>query len=314
MNKLTQRWKASPGIRPDDSKEYRIGINNNNKGNYTMKTTRSLRCKTNGLRRAPQGIVFALAILLLYPNAKAETNAVDLASGSGFAILAGAGITFGGSTESSVITGDIGTFPTATITGLENIILNGVNYGGDVNTQNAKDDLVLSYEDAVGRTPDTTYGAIYDLGGSTLASGVYNDPSSFAITGNLTLDAAGDPNAVWIFQAGSTLDTAAGSQVLLINGAQAANVFWQVGTSATLGTDSSFAGSILAMSSITLNDGADVIGRTLARDGSVSLSGNNTVNAIPEPAAMLLLGLGATVLLAARRCFPCRKIFGSTGT
>jgi hypothetical protein len=237
---------------------------------------------------------------------------VDLASGSGFAVLAGAGITVAGPVESSVITGDIGTFPTATITGLENLVLNGVNYAGDVNTQTAKNDLVLAYNDAVGRTPDTIYGAIYDLGGSTLASGVYNGPSSFSITGILTLDAGGDSNAVWIFQAGSTLTTAVGSQIVLANGAQAANVFWQVGTSATLGTDSFFAGSILAMDSITLNVGADVTGQVLARNGAVSLFGDNTINVIPEPAGALLVGLGATVILIARRRFPRRKMVDRT--
>jgi len=307
MTKLMKLWEDRPRIKLDE--EYGMI----KKGNHTMKTTRPLKFISNAAKRIPRGIALTLALLSLHLNADAETNKVDLASGSGFAVLAGAGISVAGPAESSEITGDIGTFPTTTITGLENLILNGVNYAGDVNTQTAKNDLVLAYADAAGREPGTIYGAIYDLGGSILTSGVYNNPSSFAITGDLTLDAAGNPDAVWIFQAGSTLTTAVGSQILLKNGAQADNIFWQVGSSATLGTDSFFAGNILAMSSITLNVGADVMGRTLARDGSVSLLGDNTITVIPEPAAVLMLGLGAAVLLVVRRRFPCLKIFSSTG-
>ncbi|HYV26182.1 MAG TPA: ice-binding family protein, partial [Candidatus Eisenbacteria bacterium] len=117
-----------------------------------------------------------------------------------------------------------------------------------------------------------------------------NDPSSFAITGTLTLDAQGDPNAVWIFQAGSTLVTASGSQVLLINGARAANVFWQVGSSATLGTSSVFKGTIMALASITVTTGVSVEGRLLARTAAVTLDSNTITipaSAILQPAPML---------------------------
>jgi hypothetical protein len=128
------------------------------------------------------------------------------------------------------------------------------------------------------------------------------------ITGTLTFDAGGDPNAVWIFQIGSSLTTANNSQILLANGAQAANIFWQVGSTATLGTYSDFSGSILALSTITLTTGATVDGRVLSLNGSVILD-NNTINAVPEPASALLIGLGTTVIFVARRRFPCRKIF-----
>lgn len=302
MTKLMQLWADRPKTKTysDTGEEYGMV----RKGEYTMQATRPLKFIQNGSKRIPQGIVLAVAILFLHQNAGAETNKVDLASGSGFAVLAGAGITFAGPVGSSLITGDIGTFPTTTITGLESIVLVGVNYAGDVNTQTAKADLTLAYNNAVDRTPDTVYGAIFDLGGLTLTSGIYNGPTSLAVTGDLILDADGDPNAVWIFQAGSTLITSVGSQIILTNGAQAANIFWQVGSSATLGTDSSFAGSILALESITLNSGADVTGQVLARNGAVSLFGNNTIYAIPEPASMLLLALGATVILIVRRRTP----------
>lgn len=272
-----------------------------------MKATLPLKFVQTGVKRIPQGIVLAIAILFLHHSASAETNKVDLASSSSFAVLAGAGVTVAGPVNSTVITGDIGTFPTTTITGFENVVQTGVNHAGDGVTQTAKDDLTLAYNDAVGRSATTYYGAI-DLGGYNLVSGVYNGSSSVGITGTLTFDAGGDPNAVWIFQIGSSLTTANNSQILLANGAQAANIFWQVGSTATLGTYSDFSGSILALSTITLTTGATVDGRVLSLNGSVILD-NNTINAVPEPASALLIGLGTTVIFVARRRFPCRKIF-----
>ena len=216
-------------------------------------------------------LVWAVALVL--PRREAAAQMVDLGSASGFAVLAGAGITLGAS-GTTTIAGDIGSYPTATITGTENLDLDGTNHGGDAVTQAAKIDLAFAYAAAAGRAPTTTYAPIYDLGGQTLGPGVHNDPSSFGITGILTLDAGGDPDAVWIFQAGSTLVTASGSQVVLINGAQANRVFWQVGSSATLGTGTDFAGTLLAAESITLVAGASVEGRTLALNGAVTLDDN----------------------------------------
>ncbi len=117
-----------------------------------------------------------------------------------------------------------------------------------------------------------------DLGGLTLTPGVYRNASSLALTGALTLDAQGDPNAVFVFQAGSTLTTASASQVRLANGAQACNVFWKVGSSATLGTGTVLAGSILALTSISINDGVTLQGRAHARNGAVTLI-NDTITA-----------------------------------
>ena len=230
------------------------------------------------------------------PEAKAQLL-IDLRSAENFAVLAGSGITVAGAVNSTTITGDIGTFPTPSITGLGSVVLNGVNHAGDAFTQNAKNDLLAAYNDAVGRSATTTYGAIFDLGGLTLAPGVHKDPTSFAITGNLRLDAQGNPNAVWIFQAGTTLITAGSSQVILINGAQANNVFWQVGSSATLGGSSVLQGNVLANASIGLGAGATVDGRLLAQDGAVTLGGNNVITAIPEPAGMSMLIAGFLGLL-----------------
>jgi len=166
--------------------------------------------------------------------------------------------------------------------------------------------LDTAYTDAVGRTPTTIYGAIFDLGGLTLTSGVYNDPSSFGITGTLTLDGQNNPNAVWIFQAGSTLSTGANSAVVLINGAQASHVFWQIGSSATLGANTAFAGNMLAFTSITLGSGTTVDGRALAKGGAVALTQNTIslpVSVTPEPETTFLLGLGLVTLFVFRRRF-----------
>jgi LPXTG-motif cell wall-anchored protein len=136
--------------------------------------------------------------------------------------------------------------------------------------------LVTAYDDAAGRTPATTVSA--DLGGQTLVPGVYNSAAALALTGTLTLDGQNDPDAVFIFQAGSTLTTASSSNVALINGAQACHVFWQVGSSATLGTNSNFTGHVLALTSITATTGATINGQLLARNGAVTLDTNTITN------------------------------------
>jgi hypothetical protein len=196
---------------------------------------------------------------------------VDLGAATGFSVLAGSGITVAGAVNSTTISGDIGTFPTSSITGLGNVVLNGTNQAGDSVTQGAKIDLQAAYNIAAGYSANTTYNPIFDLGSLTLTSGVYRDTSSFGITGALTLNANGNPNAVWIFQAGSTLTTATGSQVILEGGAKASNVYWQIGSSATIGSGSSFVGGILSDQSITLDSGATVDGRLLALNGAVTL-------------------------------------------
>jgi hypothetical protein len=209
-----------------------------------------------------------LALLVVVPlagNADAATP-VGLGTAGSFAVLAGAGIT---NTGPTTVNGDVGTFPTTTISGSASMTVTGTNHGGDAVTQQAKTDLVTAYNNAAGQGPTSPIAA--DLGGQTLVPGVYNSASSIGLTGTLTLNGGGDANAVFIFQAGSALTTATGSQVSLVNGAQACNVFWQVGSSATLGTGSTFRGTILAMTSISVTTGATVDGRVLARNGAVTL-------------------------------------------
>jgi uncharacterized protein (TIGR03437 family) len=198
---------------------------------------------------------------------------------SNFAVLSGMGIISSGA---STITGDIGVSAGASITGFPPGTLTGAVYAGDAAAAQGILDLSAAYANAVGRL----VGAVAvagDLGGQTFTAGLYNSVSSLSvIAGNLTLDAKGDPNAVFIFQMASTLTTAPGTQVILTGGASASNVFWQVGTSATLGANSVFSGSILANQSITLNLGAAVNGRLLAENGTVTLASNIIVSPPPS--------------------------------
>ena len=273
-----------------------------------MKTTFLLTAAQNCAQRIPMSLVLAVATMFLYQNASAIPSMVTLGTDSSFAVLAGSGITITGPTT---ITGDMGTYPTPSISGFGNVTLNGVNHADDAVTQLAKNDLVTAYNDAAGRACDATYGGGFDLVGLTLNSGVYNGSSSLFLSGTLTLDAQGNPDAVWIFQTGSTLITASGSTVSLINGAQACHVFWQVGSSATLGTGTDFIGNILALTSITLDTGTTVDGRVLARNGAVTLDNNiitrPVFNAITVPdsgSTLLLLGCGMAGLVVFRRRLP----------
>jgi Ice-binding-like len=237
--------------------------------------------------------VLVLGMATFTGDALASTPMVDLGSATGFAVLSGAGIS---NTGTTTITGDVGSTPTVAITGFGSVTLDGTNHGGDAVTQVAKIDLAAAYNSAVGRTADVFYGDVYDLGGLTLTPGVYNGSSSLFLTGDLILDAQGDPNAVWVFQAASTLITASNSTVTVIGGADASRVFWQVGSSATLGTGSDFSGVILAMTSITLETGATVDGQALAIDGAVTMDTNiisGSLLPVPEPsgAALVMLGI-----------------------
>jgi hypothetical protein len=211
-------------------------------------------------------VVASLMALTLARASGAAATAVPLGTASSFAVLAGAGIT---NTGPTTVTGDVGTFPTTTISGAGSLTINGTNHAGDGVTQQAKTDLVTAYNNAAAQGP--TNPIVADLGGQSLSPGVYNSASSIGLTGALTLNGGGDPNAIFVFQAGSALTTASASSVVLTNGAQACNVFWQIGSSATLGTGSTFRGTVIALQSITVTTGVTVDGRVLARNGAVTL-------------------------------------------
>ena len=192
---------------------------------------------------------------------------VGLGKAAPFAVLAGTpDITNTGATS---ITGNLGIHPAAAVSGFPPGTVSGTIHLADTVAQEAKADLVTAYDDAFGRPTSATHAI---LGGLTLVGGVYTaGGATLDITGTLTLDGANDPNAVWIFKATSDLVTASSSAVLLINGAQACHVFWQVTSSATLGASSTFVGTILALTSITLLDRVTLDGRALARNGTVTL-------------------------------------------
>lgn len=224
------------------------------------------------MRRRILGAAVTAAMLLsafaISPAAAADK--VGLGTAGSFAVLAGSAVT---NTGPTVVNGDLGVSPDSAVSGFPPGLVNGTIHAGDAAAAQAQSDLTIAYNDAAGRACDVDLTG-QDLGGLTLTSGVYCFSSSAQLTGTLTLDAEGDPNAVFIFQIGSTLTTASGSRVDLINGAQSCNVYWQVGSSATLGSNTTFAGNILALTSITLVTGATVDGRTLARNGAVTLDSN----------------------------------------
>lgn len=201
-------------------------------------------------------------------TAHAAPSPVGLGTAESFSVLAGSAVT---NTGPSVISGDLGLSPGTAVTGFPPGLVNGTQNVTNAVALQAQNDLTTAYDDAASRTPVTDVG---DLGGRTLTSGIYGAATTLSLTGTVTLDAQGDPDAVFVFQAGSTLNTASSSRVVLTNGASPCNVFWQVGSSATLGTNSRFVGSILALTSATLNTGASVEGRVLARDGAVTLDTN----------------------------------------
>lgn len=219
---------------------------------------------------------------------------VNLRSSFDYVILAGAGVS---NVPTSIITGNIGLSPAAGsfITGFSLVLstdgasssssqLAGNVFAADYavptpsNLTTAKGDLTTAYNDAAGRTCTDIVLLAGNIGGLTLTPGLYKSSGALEISsGDLTFDAKGNPDAVFIIQIASTLTTTSGRQVILAGGALASNIFWQVGTSATLGTTSVFKGIIMSDQSISLKTGATVDGRLMARIGSITLAGNTIV-------------------------------------
>jgi hypothetical protein len=272
-----------------------------------MKTNHLMTGVSVSAKRMLIGSVLAAVVSLAGHEARATPIVISLGTASHFGVLAGSGITITGPTS---ITGDIGSSPTPAITGLANLNLNGVNQAGNAVTQTAQNDLTTAYNAVAGLAANATYTGGADLGGQTLTAGVYNDNSSIFLTGTLTLDGQGNPDAVFFIQVGSTFITATDSSVVLINGAQACHVYWQIGSSATLGTGTDFVGNLLALTSITLDTGASLDGRALAENGAVTLDNNNITMpvclsaAVPDHGStLLMLGCGCAGLLGFGRRF-----------
>lgn len=211
----------------------------------------------------------ATGILFLADPARAAQPPVGLGTATSFAVLAGSTVT---NTGPSVISGSLGVDPGTSVVGFPpGVVDNGSIHATDAAAAQAQADTTTAYNDAAGRGPAAAITS--DLGGQTLVAGVYSGPT-LALTGTPTLNAEGDPNAVFVLQTSSTLITASSSVVALSNGASACNVFWQVGSSATLGTGSTMVGTVLALTSITAQTNAGVTGRLMARNDAVTLDTN----------------------------------------
>ena len=257
-----------------------------------------------------------LSIFLLSAVCSFAATAVPLGSAANFAVLAGSAVT---NTGSSVIVGSVGVSPGTSVTGFPpGTVTSGSIHSADATAGTAQTDLTTAYNNAAGQ-PVTQVLTGQDLGTvGPLGPGVYFFASSAQLTGTLTLNGGGNPNAVFIFQIGSTLTTATSAVVTAINGAQAANIFWQVGSSATLGASTTFLGNILALTSITTNAGVVAGGRLLARNGAVTMisltltyppsiapgtpGGPPATPTTPAPSTLILvmIGLGCATLYQTR--------------
>jgi type VI secretion system secreted protein VgrG len=241
-------------------------------------------------------VCLALLSFVAIPRYAHAQTAVNLGTAGNFGVLAGSGIT--NVSAATRIIGDVGSSPTPSVTGITKSQVKGILYlSANPATANAQSDLTTAYNEVAGAPCGTDLTGV-DLGGLTLVPGVYCFSSSAQLTGTLTLDAQGAPNSQWIFQIGSTLTTASSSAVIEINGGDGKSdhqqlppwlqrergcyVYWQIGSSATIGSGTNFEGNILALTSITLNGGI-YHGKTLARNGAVTMSAQQRINGGPCP-------------------------------
>ena len=228
-------------------------------------------------------VIFTAVLAGVWPGSVFAATSPSLGTALNFTVLAGSTVT---NTGPTVVTGNLGLDPGSAVTGFPPGIVTGVKHVSDAVALQAKNDLVTAYTEAA-NAPTTSDLTGLDLGGMNLTPGVYKFDSSAQLTGPLTLSG----NGVFIFQISSTLTTASNSTVLLTNGAQACAVYWQVGSSATLGSATHFQGNLMALTSITLTTGANILtGRALARNGALTLDSNQ----ITPPVGACTTGTGGS--------------------
>ncbi|MCW2523387.1 MAG: hypothetical protein JWO63_1722, partial [Frankiales bacterium] len=227
--------------------------------------TRFTRRRTAPLALVGGVLVAAAALIATSTSAFAATATVGLGTSASYSVLGSQTVT---NTGPTTLSGDLGLSPGAAITGFPPGHIGGARHAADATAALARADATIAYNDAASRA--STAAVAGDLVGRTLIDGVYTSSGPLALSGTLTFDGQGNPNSVFIVQVASTLITATASHVLTVNGAQACHIFWQVGSSATLGTASTFQGTVLALSSITVTTSAHVKGRALARNGAVT--------------------------------------------
>jgi len=228
-------------------------------------------------KRRLTGIAIVVSLAFAALPVAAQAAAVNLGTASPFVVLGGAAVT---NTGPSVLKGDLGVSPGTSLTGFGSATILGATHENDGVASQAQADSTTAYNVAAGQpVPPQNDLTGTNLGNRILTPGAYGYSSSAGLTGTLTLDAQGDPNAQFVFVIGTTLITESASSVVLINGASPCNVYWKVGSSATLGTTTAFAGNVLALADISLNNGATVQGRVLAH-GEITL--NNNVLEAPQ--------------------------------
>jgi type VI secretion system secreted protein VgrG len=247
----------------------------------------ALPASTHRLRTVPSAVLVAgltcllAALVLSFAGpARAATATVDLATAASYSVLGGQSVS---NTGASTLAADLGVSPGTAITGFPPGVVGGAVHAADAAASQAQSDLTIAYNDAAGRSSSAAVAG--DLVGRRLLPGVYRSTSTLSLTGTVTLDAQGDPAAVFIFQVASALTTFSASQVRTVNGTDPCHVFWQIGSSAILGTSSTFAGTVMALTSISVQTGAVVHGRALARNGSVTLDDDVFASPACNPAA-----------------------------
>ena len=235
--------------------------------------------KINSVRSFSAIGALSLLAIILYPTTTSAAGpTIRPGTTASFAVLAATTITnTGPTTINGSAGGDVGLSPGTSFTGSSTMTISGVQHITDATANTAQTDLVTAFNDI--SAPVATVRATPELASQTVTPGTYSTTAgTFTNTGDLVLDAQGDASAVFIFQAASTLITSVGSKMTLANGAQACNVYWKVGSSATLGTNSTFIGKIMALTTITAESGASIQGQLLARTGAVNLNANTVTN------------------------------------